>query len=351
MARSVGMRLLKGPGSSTHNVDTEWLARHLRFNFYLNRLAAGDRLPSVRELGRTLHISPNTALELYKGLENAGLVETRPRSGTFLRRIGHEADRTVRDLTVFAMMVRLTRRLDLMGVPPSEFADLLLRYSGATRRQSFTFAFISSAERFQILERQLVGRLKWRLPITVLAPDVKSVRKRLAQDPTIRCFLCSYIYCDLAFSLADEFNLQVIIERLDPVTAGIFEPPATGKRYIVTRDEEFADGIRQLVQAGYGNELASRMVVAGLDEPGRLSELDQADELLASPLALEAAVARYGSTKRVLPLRVEISTETVEDLLFHYAFLPRQDPGTRSEPLAPYDGSAAARLPRGPRGS
>lgn len=49
-------------------------------------LRAGDRLPSVRRLAQERCVSVATVLEAYLRLENAGLIEVRPKSGHFVRR-------------------------------------------------------------------------------------------------------------------------------------------------------------------------------------------------------------------------------------------------------------------------
>lgn len=49
-------------------------------------LRAGDRLPSVRRLAQERSVSVATVLEAYLQLENAGLIEVRPKSGHFVRR-------------------------------------------------------------------------------------------------------------------------------------------------------------------------------------------------------------------------------------------------------------------------
>jgi DNA-binding transcriptional MocR family regulator len=49
-------------------------------------LRAGDRLPSVRRLAQERSVSVSTVLEAYLQLENAGLIEVRPKSGHFVRR-------------------------------------------------------------------------------------------------------------------------------------------------------------------------------------------------------------------------------------------------------------------------
>jgi DNA-binding transcriptional MocR family regulator len=51
-------------------------------------LRAGDRLPSVRRLAQERSVSVSTVLEAYLQLENAGLIEVRPKSGHFVRRRG-----------------------------------------------------------------------------------------------------------------------------------------------------------------------------------------------------------------------------------------------------------------------
>jgi DNA-binding transcriptional regulator YhcF (GntR family) len=48
------------------------------------RLAAGARLPTVRELAGRLGLAVNTVARTYRELETAGMVETRRRLGTFV---------------------------------------------------------------------------------------------------------------------------------------------------------------------------------------------------------------------------------------------------------------------------
>jgi DNA-binding transcriptional regulator YhcF (GntR family) len=48
------------------------------------RLAAGTRLPTVRDLAARLGLAVNTVARTYRELETAGMVETRRRLGTFV---------------------------------------------------------------------------------------------------------------------------------------------------------------------------------------------------------------------------------------------------------------------------
>jgi len=47
-------------------------------------LAAGDRLPSVRELATTLGVNPTTIQKAYGELEHLAVIETRRGQGTFV---------------------------------------------------------------------------------------------------------------------------------------------------------------------------------------------------------------------------------------------------------------------------
>jgi GntR family transcriptional regulator len=60
------------------------LVQQVRQAVRTGRLAAGDRLPTAREVSERNGINPNTVLRAYRDLEAAGLVEPRQGSGTFV---------------------------------------------------------------------------------------------------------------------------------------------------------------------------------------------------------------------------------------------------------------------------
>jgi DNA-binding transcriptional regulator YhcF (GntR family) len=47
-------------------------------------LQAGDRLPTVRRLAEDLGVAPGTVARAYRELEQAGVIETRGRGGSFV---------------------------------------------------------------------------------------------------------------------------------------------------------------------------------------------------------------------------------------------------------------------------
>lgn len=55
----------------------------------VGQLAAGERLPSVRELSEVLVVNPTTIQRAYLDLEHEGVIEARRGQGTFVRGNGH----------------------------------------------------------------------------------------------------------------------------------------------------------------------------------------------------------------------------------------------------------------------
>ena len=82
------MSTLAGVVASTGGFLYEHLADELGQAIDRGALRAGDRLPSVRRLAQERSVSVATVLEAYLRLENAGLIEVRPKSGHFVRRRG-----------------------------------------------------------------------------------------------------------------------------------------------------------------------------------------------------------------------------------------------------------------------
>ena len=74
------------PSAASGGFLYEHLADELGQAIDRGALRAGDRLPSVRRLAQERSVSVSTVLEAYLQLENAGLIEVRPKSGHFVRR-------------------------------------------------------------------------------------------------------------------------------------------------------------------------------------------------------------------------------------------------------------------------
>ncbi len=72
------------------------LAHQLREAVARGKLQPGQRLPSVRDLSRTLVVNPNTIARVYTEMEREGLLNTRPGLGVFVAQPRPELARKVR---------------------------------------------------------------------------------------------------------------------------------------------------------------------------------------------------------------------------------------------------------------
>jgi GntR family transcriptional regulator len=80
----------------------------LRAAIATGRLAAGDQLPTVRQLAVDLRINANTVARVYAELERADIIETRRGIGSFVvatRQQAHPPDHHRRRLRAFVTRV------------------------------------------------------------------------------------------------------------------------------------------------------------------------------------------------------------------------------------------------------
>ena len=83
-------------------------------------LPPGHRLPTVRRLADDLGLAPNTVARAYRELEQAGVVVTRGRNGTFVAVRGSDRDR---EAAVAAR--QYVRRARELGVEAAQALDLV----------------------------------------------------------------------------------------------------------------------------------------------------------------------------------------------------------------------------------
>lgn len=86
-------------------------------------LPAGTRLPTVRGLADELGLAPNTVARAYRELEQAGVIETRGRHGTFVALSTDAITRAAQEAAA-----AYVARLRALGIPD---ADALVYVAGA----------------------------------------------------------------------------------------------------------------------------------------------------------------------------------------------------------------------------
>lgn len=104
---------------------SEQIAEQLRFAIATGRLAAGDRLPSVRGLARDLLVNPNTVAKVYRDLERDGVVRTRPGSGVFVADDARGACRAEAKAAVREAFRAAAEKARAAGVEPAEMHGIL----------------------------------------------------------------------------------------------------------------------------------------------------------------------------------------------------------------------------------
>ena len=100
------------------------------------KLEPEQRLPSVRELSRTLVVNPNTIARAYTELERQGMLNTRPGLGVFAARPRPELTSEVRRERLDQLANRFLTEAVHLGFSSQEVLSLLSDRAGQFRWQS-----------------------------------------------------------------------------------------------------------------------------------------------------------------------------------------------------------------------
>lgn len=82
--------------------------------------AAGDKLPSVRELARELSINPNTVVRAYEALERDGVIVRRQGAGCFLTGRSSDLAGTERKRQLHELLRRAATEAFHLGFEPKD---------------------------------------------------------------------------------------------------------------------------------------------------------------------------------------------------------------------------------------
>ncbi len=86
------------------------------------RVAPEERLPSVRELSRTLVVNPNTVARAYSELEREGILNTRQGLGVFVAAPKIELTKKARKERLLEILDRLLTEAVCLGFTADEVA-------------------------------------------------------------------------------------------------------------------------------------------------------------------------------------------------------------------------------------
>jgi GntR family transcriptional regulator len=101
------------------------LSHQIREAVARGRLRPEERLPSVRELSRTLVVNPNTVARVYTDLEREGVLNTRPGLGVFVAQPGSELSRKIRQQRLREALDRFLTEAVHLGFSADEVVTLV----------------------------------------------------------------------------------------------------------------------------------------------------------------------------------------------------------------------------------
>lgn len=126
----MSLRAPDEPAKVRKATRAERIVGQVRTYIYANRLRPGDRLPSECDLARQLQVSRSTLREALKGLTVSGLLESRPRCGTRVRKFSY--DQVVESMVAHFYLSDLTLREVLEARASMELAALTYVIKRAT---------------------------------------------------------------------------------------------------------------------------------------------------------------------------------------------------------------------------
>jgi GntR family transcriptional regulator len=101
------------------------IADRIRIAVATTELAPGAALPSVRQLASQLRVNPATVVQAYRELEEAGVVESRQGTGTFVRELAEPKREAERQREARRLVRRLLQDASVLGVTRDDLAHAL----------------------------------------------------------------------------------------------------------------------------------------------------------------------------------------------------------------------------------
>lgn len=106
------------------------LAAQIREGVARGRLRPGERLPSVRDLSRTLVVNPNTIARTYTELEREGVLHTRQGLGVFIAPPSNDLTKSSRRRKLSDQIDTLLTQAVYFGFSQAETLELVADRAG-----------------------------------------------------------------------------------------------------------------------------------------------------------------------------------------------------------------------------
>ena len=253
-------------------------------------LAAGQRLPSTRDLARRFHLHPNTVSAAYRELEESAWVEFRHGSGVYVRK-GKPAPTPTPELAIDRLVANLFRSARELGVPMAVIRERLRRWESMQPPGHFLLV-----EPDEELRRIVVGEIGNAVKFPVQGSGLEVLRKPEELVGAAVLVLPSK-YETVRRELpegAECISLQV---RSIPDSLAAWLPADNNRLVaVVSRWPGFLDSARtMLTAAGFD---ADALIIRDAREPGWQQPLKSAaavvcDSLIASSISKGVRVIHF----------------------------------------------------------
>jgi GntR family transcriptional regulator len=108
------------------------IATRIRVAIAAGELGAGEALPSVRQLAKSLRVNPATVVQAYHELEREGFVEMRQGAGTFIREVEMARRKEARTAQAKRLARAVLKEAARLGLEGKEIAAALRQELGGT---------------------------------------------------------------------------------------------------------------------------------------------------------------------------------------------------------------------------
>lgn len=106
------------------------IVNQVKYLVAAGRLTPGDELPPIRALAERLTVNPNTVARAYRELENAGVVEKRRTTGTYVSDAGSRLARRERRKILAGRIDALLAEARQLGIGTDEVVELVRERDG-----------------------------------------------------------------------------------------------------------------------------------------------------------------------------------------------------------------------------
>ena len=274
-----------------------YLRDHIIGAMHVGQLRGGDRLPSIRDVGKQLGRNSRTVRAAYAALEEEGLVEVRGRSGVFVARqeiAGDErSEETARWLSS-VIVEAWKRRIAVAALP-----GLIQRFTSSRRVTCGLVDLIEDG--IVALKHELEH--DWGFDVRVVAPDA------MERTRDVDFFAATSFYAASIHAAVEALGKPLVVLTVHPrLKDALAARVREGSLTVVAVDPRFADRIR----VGYAADDPSRVRFVAADDRNAVAALDRDEPVLLT----RAARRRLGSVDMpmVFPHSPTISPESARVL-------------------------------------